>query len=493
MVAITLYTHVHQPYRLGRYTFFDIGTSKSYWDDKKNREILERVIRKSYLPTTRIFLDLNKETDGEFRVAFSITGTVLEQLKDTNSEVIENFRKLVDRGGEVIDETYYHSLAFFFSKKEFREQVKMHRELVEEVFGFRPKIFRNTELTFSNEIAKEAEKMGYKGILAEGHEKILGWRSPTFVYKVKDTNIKALLRHYKLSDDIAFRFSLKSWEEHPLTADKFAAWVNSHNGNGEVINLFMDFETFGEHQWPETGIFDFLKHMPHEILKHPDNEFVTPFDAVRRFPERGELDVPFVVSWADTERDLTAWMGNNMQIYALQKLYELEGKVKATKREDIIEDWRKLQISDHFYFMCTKWFADGDVHKYFNPYDTPYDAFINFMNVLEDLKRRIFEAEKKTLNREKALLFLGNVKDGEEFYSHDGKMFRNLRDLSEGLKNMSMDTFRYHVNNGKNDFASWVALSIGDEALAEKISRASNPKEMRKIVLERIRQLKRYI
>ncbi len=494
MVAVCFYLHVHQPYRLGRFTFFDIGTGKSYWDDETNKAVLERVVKKSYLPTTRMLLDLVKETNSAFRAAFSITGVVLEQLKKQNhEEVISNFIKLVDNGCEIVSETYYHSLAFLFSKKEFREQVKMHRELVEELFGFKPKIFRNTELVYSNEIAKHAEKMGYKGILAEGHEKILGWRSPCFVYKAKNADIKVLLRHYKLSDDVSFRFSLHTWEEFPLTADKFAAWINAHNGNGEIVNLFMDFETFGEHQWPETGIFEFLKHMPFEILKHPDNEFVTPYEAVRRFPERGELDVPFIISWADTERDLTAWCGNRMQQYALQKLYELEDRVKKTGRADIIEDWRKLQISDHFYFMCTKWFADGDVHKYFNPYDTPYDAFINFMNVLEDLKRRIEEAENHKITRDVAIKFLANVRDGEEFYCANGKVFRNLRDLAEGLKTISPQDFAHHVNADKNDFANWIANCIGDIKLAEKVAKLNDPRLMRRAILDRIKYLKRFI
>ncbi len=492
MVAICMYMHVHQPYRLGRFTFFDIGTGKSYWDEEKNKAVFERVVRKSYLPTTKILLELLRETNGAFRVAFSITGTALEQMKSF-PEVISNFIKLVDNGCEILDETYYHSLAFLFSKNEFREQVKMHRELVQELFGFKPKMFRNTELVYSNEIAKEAHRMGYKGILAEGHEKVLGWRSPCFVYRAKDSDIKVLLRHYKLSDDISFRFSLHTWEEFPLTADKFAAWVNAHNGNGEVVNLFMDFETFGEHQWPETGIFEFLKHMPKEILKHPDNEFVTPYEAVRRYPDRGELDVPFIVSWADTERDLTAWMGNRMQQYALQKLYELEERVLKTGDPKIIEDWRKLQISDHFYFMCTKWFADGDVHKYFNPYDTPYDAFINFMNVLEDLKRRIEEIENHKITRDVAIKFLANVRDGEEFYCFDGSVFRNLRELAEGLKNMRSEAFSYHVNAGRNDFASWIANCIGDVKLAEKISKLGDPKLMRRAILDRIKYLKKFI
>ncbi len=492
MVAVCMYLHVHQPYRLGRFTFFDIGTGKSYWDDAKNREIFERVVRKSYWPTTKLLLELVKETNSAFRVAFSVTGVALEQLK-SYPEVLSNFHKLIDLGCEILDETYYHSLAFLFSKREFREQVKMHREIVMDLFGVKPRVFRNTELVYSNEIAKEAEKMGYKGILAEGHEKILGWRSPCFVYRAKDCNIRVLLRHCRLSDDISFRFSLHTWDEFPLTASKFAAWVNAHNGAGEIVNLFMDFETFGEHQWPETGIFEFLKHLPKEILKHPDNEFVTPYDAIRRFPERGEIDAPFIISWADTERDLTAWMGNKMQEYALRKLYELEERVLKTGDKSIIEDWRKLQISDHFYFMCTKWFADGDVHKYFNPYDTPYDAFINFMNVLEDLKRRIEEVESRKVTREKAIKFLSNVKDGEEFYCCDGSVYRNLRDLANALKTMSNATFAYHVNATKNDFANWIALCIGDTHLAGKISSIKDKNLMRKIILERIRELKKLI
>ncbi len=492
MVSVCMYMHIHQPYRLGKFTFFDIGTGKCYWNNEKNEEVFQRVVRKSYLPTTRLLLQLVNETNGAFRVAFSITGVALEQLQKY-PEVISNIQKLVDRDCEIVDETYYHSLAFLFSKREFREQVKMHREAVEEIFGYRPRIFRNTELVYSNEIAKEAEKMGYKGILAEGHEKILGWRSPCFVYRAKDANIRILLRHYKLSDDISFRFSLHTWEEYPLTADKFAAWVNSHNGSGELVNLFMDFETFGEHQWPETGIFEFLRHMPKEILKHPDNDFVTPYEAIRRYPERGELDVPFIVSWADTERDLTAWLGNKMQQYALRKLYELEERVLRTGRKDIIEDWRKLQISDHFYFMCTKWFADGDVHKYFNPYDTPYDAFINFMNVLEDLKKRIEEVENHKITRDIALKYLGNVKGGEEFYCCDGKVFRNLRELAEALRCMKREVFLYHANQSKNDFAAWIANCIGDGKLAEKIAHLKDPKLMRRAILDRIRYLKKFI
>ncbi len=494
MVSVILYLHVHQPYRIGKFSFFDIGTGKSYWNAQKNKEILDRVVKKSYLPTTNLLLYLIKDTEGRFKVSFSITGIVLEQLSKYHPEVIDNFRKIVDLGGEIIDETYYHSLAFLYSKKEFREQVKLHREIVEDLFGYSPKVFRNTELVYSNDIAREVERLGYKGILAEGHEKILGWRSPAFIYKSKDGNLKVLLRHYRLSDDISFRFSLHTWEEYPLTADKFASWVNIHNGNGEVVNLFMDFETFGEHQWHETGIFDFLLHLPHEILKHPDNEFLTPYEAIKKYPSRGEIDVPFIVSWADTERDLTAWLGNSMQQYAAQSVYQLEEYVKKLNDPKILEEWRRLQISDHFYFMCTKWFADGDVHKYFNPYDTPYEAFINYMNVVEDLKHRIFELlSYKYVTREMGLKFLGDVEVDQEFYSCNGSIFRNLKDLLEGLKKMKKKDFEYHVNSFKNDFAEWVEKSIGDKFLAQKLRECKDKKTMIRAVSSRIRELKKII
>jgi alpha-amylase len=241
-----------------------------------------------------------------------------------------------------------------------------------------------------------AENKGYRAILAEGWDSFLGWRSPNFVYRPRGTKkIKLLLKNYKLSDDIAFRFSEKSWREWPLTVEKFAGWVAETNGNGQVVNLFMDYETFGEHQWEDKGIFDFLEKLPGEILKHPDNDFVTPSEAIKKYKPVDELDVPYIVTWADTERDLSAWNGNSIQSSALKKIYGLKKKVLSTGDKGIIDDWRKLQTSDHFYYMCTKWFADGDVHKYFNPYDSPYDAFISYMNAVNDLRLRIKKARKR--------------------------------------------------------------------------------------------------
>ena len=391
MVSICFYFQVHQPYRLRKYPVFDIGHSHHYFNDAKNEEIIKKVAHKCYLPTNNLILDLIHKTNGRFKVSYSMTGMVLEQFEQHQPEVIDSFKELVKTGCvELLDETYYHSLAFLYSKEEFKNQIKMHTTKIKELFKVKPAIFRNTELIYNNELASFIEKLGYKGILVEGADHILGWRSPNFVYRPKTTTkIKLLLKNYKLSDDIAFRFGEKSWSEYPLTAPKFAQWVNKVNGNGNLVNLFMDYETFGEHQWEDKGIFEFLKHLPAEILKNPDNDFVTPSEAIKRYDAVAELDIHHPISWADIERDLSAWCGNKMQQEALRLLYLLEARIKQSKDRQLLEDWRKLQTSDNFYYMCTKWFNDGDVHKYFNPYDSPYDGFIAFMNILNDVDARL--------------------------------------------------------------------------------------------------------
>jgi alpha-amylase len=330
------------------------------------------------------------EKHPEFKVSYSISGVLLEQLENSAPEVIDSFKDLVKtKNVELLNETYYHSLAFLYSKKEFKEQVMMHKKKLKSLFNYTPKVFRNTELIYNNEIAEFVEKMGYNGILAEGADHILGWRSPNFVYKPTSSNISLLLKNYRLSDDVAFRFSERSWKEFPLTSEKYAQWINAVNGNGNIVNLFMDYETFGEHQWESTGIFNFLKKLPEEILKHPDNNFMTPSEVIKNYKPVADLDIPYIISWADVERDVSAWLGNKMQQSAIQKIYAMEKYVKMSGNKKLIDDWRKLQTSDHFYYMCTKWFNDGDVHKYFNPYDTPYDAFISFMNIINDMELRL--------------------------------------------------------------------------------------------------------
>lgn len=392
MPSVCLYFHVHQPSRLRKFSLFDIGKNRGYFDEELDRYYLDRIVKKSYLPTNRILLDLIGKTQGRFRVSFSITGVFLEQLERYYPEVIKSFQELINTGAvEIISETYYHSLAYLYSKREFKKQVRMHKRKIKKLFNYsKLRVFRNTELMCNNEMACEAENMGFLGILSEGADHILGWRSPNFLYRPKTTKkMKLLLRNYRLSDDISFRFSCRDWSQWPLTADKFASWVNAYNGSGQVVNLFMDYETFGEHQWEETGIFDFLKALPYKILEHPDNNFKTPSELIRSYEAVGELDIHNIITWADVERDLSAWFGNEMQRAAIEKLYSLEDPVIKTRNKKLLEDWRKLQVADHFYYMCTKWFADGDVHKYFNPYESPYDAFTYFMNILKDMEIRL--------------------------------------------------------------------------------------------------------
>jgi len=389
MPSVCFYFQVHQPVRLRHYTVFD--ENDQYFDDNKNASICRKVANKCYLPANRLLLDLIRRYEGRFRISYSITGLLLEQLQHYSPEVMSTFDALAETGCvEFLAETYYHSLSFLYSRTEFVEQINKHVEAINYFFGQRPKIFRNTELIYNNDLACLIESMGcFDAIITEGADHILGYRSPNFVYQPKDCkHLKLLLKNYSLSDDIAFRFSNRDWTQWPLTAEKFAHWVSNVNGCGNVVNLFMDYETFGEHQWEDTGIFDFMRHLPYEVLKHPDNNFKTPSEVVHSYGSADMVDVPHIISWADTERDLSAWLGNAMQSNAIHELYRIEKKIKNTKDEKIISDWRKLQTSDHFYYMCTKYFADGDVHKYFNPYDSPYDSYINFMNVLDHLHKR---------------------------------------------------------------------------------------------------------
>ncbi len=395
MPSICFYFQVHQPFRIKRYSVFDVGQDHNYFDDENLREkgtraVIEKVARKCYLPTNEILLDLIKHNP-EFKISYSFSGTALEQMERFAPDVLESFVKLVKTGNvEVLDETHYHSLSFFYSDEEFIKQVNQHRKKIKELFDYDPKVFRNTELAYNNELAMLIESLGYKGIIAEGWDHYLGHRSPNFLYRPKGTSkIKLLLKNYKLSDDIAFRFSNRGWTEYPLYAPKFSQWVNAINGCGHTVNLFMDYETFGEHQWEDSGIFNFLRALPEELLKHPDNNFKTPTELVDSYDAMDEVDIHNILTWADTERDLSAWTGNSMQKSALKKIYELEEDVINCNDERLVDDWRKMQTSDHFYYMCTKWFSDGDVHKYFSPYESPYEAFISYMNVLNDFKIRL--------------------------------------------------------------------------------------------------------
>jgi len=398
--GITLYLHVHQPLRVRKYSVFDTAEHHDYfsehdYSDRDNAKILRKVADKSYRPMNEL-LEKLLATHPEFKVSLSITGTFIEQAEKWAPDVIESFQRLVKTGRvEILSETYYHSLAFFYSLDEFERQVKMHRDKIRELFGVETSVFRNTELAYNNSLAKWADGYGFKGILAEGWDPVLEWRSPNYVYTPAGTEkIRLLLKNYRLSDDLAFRFSNKAWEQWPLTADTYSEWANASINDTPLINLFMDYETFGEHQWKDTGIFEFFEHFVAKWLSNPDNTFYTTSEAIDTHESAGEIDMPHTVTWADTERDLTAWLGNSMQREALRHLYALEDDILRSKDIDLIADWRRLQTSDHVYYMCTKWFTDGDVHAYFSPYDSPYDAFLYFMNALRDVRYRLMQSHQ---------------------------------------------------------------------------------------------------
>ena len=392
--SICLYFQVHQPNRLRLYRFFDIGKDSHYYDDFANRTILRRVAQKCYLPMNALLLELIEANKGAFKVAFSISGSVLEQFDRYAPEVIESFRKLAQTGSvEFLSETYYHSLASLASPIEFKNQVLKHKAAIEHYFGVTPKAFRNTELIYSDAIGEMVYDMGFKTMLTEGAKHVLGWKSPNFVYNCAQAkNLKVLLKNSSLSDDIAFRFSDRGWSDWPLTGEKYLSWIKAAAQNDEIVNLFMDYETFGEHQKAASGIFDFMKFLPEVILNDGEFEFVTPSQAAKKHRSVGEIDVMDPISWADEERDVTAWLGNELQNDAFNKLNDQAEKLALLNDEALWSDYGHLQESDHFYYMCTKFFSDGAVHKYFNPYDTPYEAFINYMNVLSDFILRVDDA-----------------------------------------------------------------------------------------------------
>ncbi len=395
--SICLYFQVHQPTRLRLYRFFDIGKDSHYYDDFANRTILKRIAQKCYLPMNELLLEAVKKNKGKFKLAFSITGSALEQFDRYAPEVIDSFRKLAETGCvEFLCETYNHSLSSLVSQQEFEHQVNKHKAAIEQYFGVTPKTFRNTELIYSDAIGAAVYDLGFKTMLTEGARHIMGWRSPNYIYNNDlKPDLKLLLRNYGLSDDIAFRFSNRGWQEWPLTVEKFVDWLKS--AEGEIVNLFMDYETFGEHQGAECGIFEFMRALPDAVAKDKELEFVTPERAAAKHKSVGDLSVPQPISWADEERDTSAWLGNELQQDAFNKLYALQEKLSILNDAALWNDFGHLQESDHLYYMCTKFFSDGEVHKRFNPYDTPYEAFINYMNVLSDFIIRVNNAiaEKK--------------------------------------------------------------------------------------------------
>ena len=400
MRAICLYLHMHQPIRYREYSIFDVSNKSDYFKDKydgrqSNERIFRKVTEKSYRPMLAL-LEHNIKLHPDFKFSLSITGTWLEQAEKWAPELIEQIARMIKNGQvEIVGETYYHSLAFFYNREEFDAQVKLHADSIKRLFGVTPVTFRNTELAYNDELAKWADEHGYKAILAEGWDKVLGWRSPNYVYRPTDTkNIKLLLKNYRLSDDVAFRFSNRSWKEWPLTVPKYQRWIDDDCLRGPLINLFMDFETFGEHQWEDTGIFAFMNEFISSWLSEYDNKFVTTSEAADLTVPVDEISMPQTVTWADTERDLSAWLSNAMQETAMKEIYALRERVLASKNDKLISEWRYMTTSDHPYSMCTKYWNDGDVHAYFSAYASPYESFMYYMNVLRDIEYRLNTTKK---------------------------------------------------------------------------------------------------
>lgn len=393
---------MHQPTRYREYSIFDVSNDSNYFNAdyysrQSNERIFKKVTEKSYQPMLGL-IEKNLHQYPNFKISLSITGTWLEQAEKWAPELLETIRRMVKTGQvEIIGETYYHSLSYYYDLDEFNHQVEAHAAKIKELFDFVPKVFRNTELAYNDNLAKWAEEKGYQGILAEGWDKILGWRSPNYIYRPTGCkNIKLLLKNYRLSDDIAFRFSDRSWNEWPLTVSKYQSWLDMECLRGNLINLFMDFETFGEHQWVDTGIFDFFDQLISSWLKVYDNNFLTVSEACNLMEPVDEISMPETVTWADTERDLSAWLSNSMQKSAMRTLYDLRERILKTNDSKLISDWRFMTTSDHPYSMCTKYWNDGDVHAYFSAYASPYESFMYFMNVVRDIEYRLslFEQQK---------------------------------------------------------------------------------------------------
>ncbi len=383
--AITLYLHAHQPWRVRSYGALDTANRHDYFSgdgDQDNKEIFLKVANKSYRPMNALLEKLLREHPG-FCLSLSLSGVFLEQAEQFAPDVIESFQRLVKTGRvELLASPYHHSLAFFYDQSEFEKQVALHAEKIKQLFGVSPKVLANTELAYNDELGTWAEAHGYSGVLAEGWDKVLGWRSPNYVYRPKGaTRTRLLLKNYRLSDDIAFRFSNKRWSGWPLTAETYSSWLTA--SGGPLVNLFMDYETFGEHQWKEHGIFTFFERFVGKWIT-AGGQFNTVSQALSNAPA-GEISMPETVTWADSERDLTAWNGNALQQEALRYLYQLAPRVLASGDSQLVSDWRNLQTSDHYYYMCTKWASDGDVHAYFSPYDSPYEASLYVMNALRDI------------------------------------------------------------------------------------------------------------
>jgi alpha-amylase len=504
MLDICFMFEVHQPFRLNRNFSADLLSRKQvtkedlfelYFDNQLNQHVFERAARKCYYPTNSLILeqiDRFKKDTKKFKVAYSISGVFIEQCERWNPNLLESFRQLAKTGCvEFLDQTYYHSLSSLYSteRQEFIEQVQMHRKLTKDLLDYEPKIFENTECLYNNSIAKTVEALGYKAIVTEGVERILNWRSPNHVYKAKNSNLRVLMRNYRLSDDIGFRFSSHWWEEWPLTSNKYASWLAGNQG--QMILLFADYETFGEHQWPETGIHEFLRWLPQEVIKWKHLNWATPSEIVQWHEPVGEIDVHEynTISWADLERDTTAWIGNSMQTICYESLKSLEPFVKGINDEQLLRLWRYLQMSDHYYYMSIKGGGPGDVHSYFNPCGSPVEAFAMYSRILSDLEARIMQELQKPELTAKRLLRQLPAEKGFTFFTMFARPTKqavhSLKEFHAALSIVDIKSIQFHMERG--DFARWIRQVVGDEKLADETANLSHKKligeSLRKTIL----------
>jgi alpha-amylase len=491
LTDIVLVFEVHQPHRLRKNLFWENKIFRRlkkgeffeyYFDDAVNKEIFLRACRKCYFPSNNVLLatiDRHRREKKQVKVSFSLSGVFLEQCERFSKDLLETFKQLAETGCvEFLEQTYYHSLASLYpDRDEFIEQVKAHQQITRDLLGYMPTVFENTELLYNNAVARTVEKLGFKGIFTEGVERILHGKSPNYLYAPKDCKrLKVFLRNYKLTDDVGFRFSARWWNEWPLTADKYANWLASTQGN--VISIFPDYETFGEHHWPETGIHDFLRHLPSEILKWWHLHMTTPSEVADKYPTVGELDVPELggtVSWADLERDASCWIGNTMQWAYYSSLRKLEPLVKETGDRTFLKMWRYFQISDHLYYMFTAGGAPGEVHSYFSSFNTPMDAFVTAQSAILDFENRVRLAAV-TANEP----FLFHTGEGEEHYT--GTMAWSLKGLGEAVKKISLKPIEFH--NTRGDFEKWAEKSLKDKVLAARLRKV----RLSKLKGERLRK-----
>jgi len=495
---------VHQPLRLN-YNFHKTLLSRRqvtkkdlfdiYFDHGLNKHIFDRAAHKCYFPANSIILegvDRYKRGHKQFKVTYSLSGVFIEQCERWNPDLLESFKQLAALGCvEFLEQTYYHSLSSLFGadRSEFVEQVKMHRQLMKDLFNYEPKVIENTECLYNNAIAKTAEGLGYEAIYSEGTERILDWRSPNYVYKAKGSNIRLLLRNYRISDDIGFRFGSRWWEEWPLTADKYASWLAA--SPGQVINIFIDYETLGEHYSSESGIYEFLKWLPGEVIKWDHLSWQTPSEVIRRHSPVEELDVfeYNTISWADLERDPSAWIGNRMQMFSYNMLKGMESLVKEVQDEDLTKLWRYLQISDHLYYMSTKGAGPGDVHTYFSPYwGGPVEAFTIYLRILSDLEARLIqELEKPNLIAKRMLRPVPAEKSFVfcyDFTRPTGQTASSLSEFYSTLKVIDLGSIKFHMERG--DFERWIRQVIGDDKLANTLAKISGKKLTSKTFVKKI-------